>query len=317
MDNNQSFNAAEFMHKAEKATEKGNSSEALRWLNKILEKDPHHVKALNLCGVIFYEQDEFENAKKSFISAIENDPTFVDAQRNYGEILLKEADYENGIKTFVKILENHPDDVPTLLRMAQLSSEAERLEDAELYSQRVLELDPENGVAKEIQELLPQLHAQQDPENGKEYQLQQELYEKALTAREQGDNDSAFIHIKDILERNPSNAAAYNMAGMIFFEVGEIKNAKKSFLAAISCDTDFLEARRNLAEVMFEMEEYDKGIKIYAGILDEHPDDVLTLLRMAELNAEAGRKKEARDFAQKALKYEPENVKAQELIDTI
>ena len=85
-----------------------------------------------------------------FIAAIEKDPKFIEAQRNYGEVLLALEDYENGVKTFMSILENHPDDVPSLLRMAQLHAEVERNDEAKQYAAKILEYDSENRLAKEI-----------------------------------------------------------------------------------------------------------------------------------------------------------------------
>lgn len=90
------------------------------------------------------------SAKTMFIAAIEKDPKFIEAQRNYGEVLLALDDYENGIDTFIKILKNHPDDVPSLIRMAQLYAEVEKGEEARQYAAKVLEYDSENNLAKEI-----------------------------------------------------------------------------------------------------------------------------------------------------------------------
>ena len=50
----------------------------------------------------------------------------------------------------MSILENHPDDVPSLLRMAQLHAEVERNDEARQYAAKILEYDSENRLAKEI-----------------------------------------------------------------------------------------------------------------------------------------------------------------------
>jgi len=77
-------------------------------------------------------------------------PDLVDAQRNYADVLIELGEYEDGVRALVKILENHPDDVPTLLRMAQLYAEVGRYTDAKKFAERALSVEPENEEIMEI-----------------------------------------------------------------------------------------------------------------------------------------------------------------------
>ena len=126
------------------------NGKALEYLNRLIKINPNYADVFNQSGLISFETGDFESAKTMFIAAIEKDPTLIEAQRNYGEVLLALEDYENSVKTFVEILKNHPEDIPSLLRMAQLYAEVGKNEEAQQYAAKVLEYDCENKYALEI-----------------------------------------------------------------------------------------------------------------------------------------------------------------------
>jgi tetratricopeptide (TPR) repeat protein len=137
---------------------------ALRFINQLLQVEPHHSGAFNQAGVIAAEMGDLEGAKCLFIAAIEQDPTNLAAQRNYGEILLELEDYENGVQVFNKILENHPNDVPALIRLAELFEEVGRYEDAAILARKVLECDSGNEYARNLLERVSSNHSLENAE---------------------------------------------------------------------------------------------------------------------------------------------------------
>ncbi|PIZ62785.1 MAG: hypothetical protein COY19_10985, partial [Candidatus Marinimicrobia bacterium CG_4_10_14_0_2_um_filter_48_9] len=60
-------------------------------------------------------------------------------------------------------------------------------------------------------------------------------------------------------------------------------------------------------------EDYTNGVKTYLTILEHHPDDIQSLLRMAQLHAEAGNVTEVLSWSERVLAIEPENSEAMEM----
>ena len=48
------------------------------------------------------------------------------------------------------ILKNHPEDIPSLLRMAELNREADNTKEASEWAKLVLKLEPENPLASQF-----------------------------------------------------------------------------------------------------------------------------------------------------------------------
>ncbi|MCF7800539.1 MAG: glycosyltransferase [Candidatus Marinimicrobia bacterium] len=128
------------------------SEEALRLLHKILKFNPADAAAYNQSGIIVAETGDLEKAHVLISHAIDLEPTFIDARRNLAEIQLLQEDYTGGVQTYISILDRNPDDIPSLLRMAQLHEEAGNKDEAVSWSEKVLALDPENPSARELKQ---------------------------------------------------------------------------------------------------------------------------------------------------------------------
>ncbi|MCF7740823.1 MAG: tetratricopeptide repeat protein [Candidatus Marinimicrobia bacterium] len=305
---------SDLLDKAMAAKQDQDNQAAMEYLEKILEKNPKNSRALNMAGIIFYEREQLEKARDSFSAAIRNDHTLIDAQHNYGETLIAMEDYENGVKAFARILENHTEYIPAILRLAHLSAEAGRLDNAEAYCKQVFKLDPDNEQAQKLMDLLPKLRARQQY-NTRQPGHQDELFEKALSAHQKGENDQAFMIINELLASNPNHAKAYNLAGNIFMENDNLENAKKSFIAALNCNSDFTNAHHNLARTYKKLKKFDQSRKIYNQIIDQNPEDIKALINLAEVNLNLGNQKQAHKFAETVLEKEPNNAKARDFLN--
>ena len=126
------------------------SFKALEFINELLKLNPNHSEALNQFGLIMVEQKKLSDARKAFIAAIEITPGFVEVQRNLAELYILEEDFETGVQTYLTILKNHPEDIPSLLRMAELNREANNTIEASEWAKMVLELEPEHPFANQF-----------------------------------------------------------------------------------------------------------------------------------------------------------------------
>ncbi len=143
------------------------------------------------------------------------------------------------------------------------------------------------------------------------------LYAKSLCSRHEGQTEDVSNCLNRIVRLKPGDAAALNQLGITFFESGKPEEAKRFFIAAVENNPSFVEAQRNYAELLLETGEYDSGVAAYVKILQNHPADVPALVRMAQLFTEVGRLDEARQYANKAIEFNPENAAVLELLKII
>ncbi|MCK4446336.1 MAG: glycosyltransferase [Candidatus Marinimicrobia bacterium] len=338
------------------AHQKNDNETALKHLNKLLELNPNHAGVYNLYGIISFESGNLENAKKLFAIAIKKDTKFINAQRNYGEVLLALKEYDNGVKTLMAILKDHPNDVPTLLNVSHLYLEVGKNGEAIAYLEKANRLEPDNrkviDMLKIVSEGKDSNRSNSQPEMQRDQVEKAEdsrlthasslliegeieaakvlyaevlsedsrsegaLFGLALCARQQQDNESALRHLNQLIKINPNCADAYNQSGLISFETWDLESSKTLFIAAIEKDPKFIEAQRNYGEVLLALEDYENGVNTFVEILKNHPGDLPTLIRMAQIHAEVGKNNEARNYASKILEYDSENRLAKEILNS-
>ncbi|MBN4081096.1 glycosyltransferase [Caldithrix abyssi] len=143
---------------------------------------------------------------------------------------------------------------------------------------------------------------------------QDALFGLGVCARKQNKHEAALAYLNKLLDINPDHANAYNQSGLIASETGDLEGARTLFTEAVEKDPGFLDAQRNLAECLLLMEEYDSAVQAYVTILDNHPDDVSSLLRMAQLNEEAGQSRDAIKWAEKVLTLVPDHSGAKNIL---
>lgn len=136
------------------AVQKEQTIKAIGELNKLLQLYPDYAPAYNQLGLVYFKNEEIENAKGFFIKAIEKDRNLVSAQRNYGLCLIELEDYQNGIAVFDKILTKNPQDTETLLILAGFYCEVEKWAEAETITDKILTIEPENEDALRLGELI-------------------------------------------------------------------------------------------------------------------------------------------------------------------
>ncbi len=277
----------------------GNVNEARKTLYHIIEETMQKAKAYNQLGVLSYNEENFENAKIMFLKSINEDSEFLEAKRNLAELFLDTEQYEKGLEIFYSILKKYPENIPTLLRMAEINIEAGKHGNAEKYLAEVHELDPINKRARDLDHMLDKNVDNKTNENL--------LFQEIIDARNNNDNNTAIQLIDELLELNQEHIKALNIAGMIFYEEKDFEKAKDAFRRVIEIDPIFLDAQKNLADVLLELEDYEESINILFEILAKNPNDIETSLKLAELSIEAGQYENALTYIKQVQDIDPNN----------
>jgi glycosyltransferase involved in cell wall biosynthesis/tetratricopeptide (TPR) repeat protein len=140
-------------------------------------------------------------------------------------------------------------------------------------------------------------------------------YGLALCDCQQEKYTSAINHLRQIIGQNEFFAPAYNQLGVIAYSGSKFAEAAQWFETAIQYDPDYLDARRNQAETLFTLREYDLALKTFFAIVRDFPDDVPTLSRLAQVYHSANRLTEARGYAARVLALEPGNIEMVKIIN--
>ena len=125
-------------------------------------------------------------------------------------------------------------------------------------------------------------------------------------AREQKYREAMEL-LNDLIHKNPDHYEAYHEVGSISFVIGDFQNAKILFGIAMQKNPAYIPSQRSYAETMLELGEYENCVQTLHNILIRKPDDVQTLLRMAKLYEEVGKRDMAVGYLSTAIGYDPHN----------
>ena len=154
--------------------------------------------------------------------------------------------------------------------------------------------------------------------------IYQELYDRSQSAEalfglvlcsyQKGDYAQSLNYIDALLTVDPDHVGAFNQAGVIAYAMEDWESAKSLFQAAIKRAPDYVTSQRNYAEVLLKMGDYDNGCMVFMKILQHHPNDIPAMTRLVQLNAEAGCKEDAINWATKVLACDPLNEEARSFL---
>jgi ADP-heptose:LPS heptosyltransferase/glycosyltransferase involved in cell wall biosynthesis/Tfp pilus assembly protein PilF len=127
----------------------GSTHEAIQMLENLLEDNPDYAVAHNDLGVLCSAQHETEKALAHYTTAVWLDGRNANFKKNLAELLLVEmGNIDGALEIYVELLRQSPNDGELLLHLALIAELQEKTEDAQFLYRRVLELDPENVIAK-------------------------------------------------------------------------------------------------------------------------------------------------------------------------
>lgn len=115
---------------------------------------------------------------------------------------------------------------------------------------------------------------------------------------------------REVLERDPSNAVALNLLGVLAFDVGNLEIAEELFLEAIEVDLSNAQYYCNLGLVFNRSGRIDEAIKLYMQALSLQPELVEGLTNLGGALLDCGRFDEALVHLQKAVSLQPFNTQA-------
>lgn len=203
--------------------QEGNLPEAERRYLAILDKEPNHIDALHLRGVIAHQAGKDDIAVELIGRAIAIDRSQPRFHNNLGSVLKAQGDVDGAAERFKEALRLNPDYPDACNNLGNCLKEKNKLDEAIDLYKRAIELNPE--------------YAEAHNNLGNAFK-DTKAYAEAVT------------HFKKAIALRPNLAEPYHNIGNIQAELGELKAAAENYRKAIAVRPDFVEAHNNLGNVL-------------------------------------------------------------------
>jgi putative PEP-CTERM system TPR-repeat lipoprotein len=338
---------------------KGDALRALEAARAIAESAPEDPSVLQVLGQAQLAAGETASAVAAFRKLVERSPKDPASHYLLGLALAASGDEEAALKSFAAALQLKQDFLPAAGEQIRLWLKQKRYEQALAAARKLQELLPKQPVGY-VWEGEVALHQQQYQHALQAYQKAYALEGSSLTAqrlyqlyRQLGEAAKANAILEGWLDKAPQDPAAWLSLAMGYQADGERERAIAAYEKAQAVEPSNLLILNNLAWLYQERGD-PKALQLAEQLVEkakDHPEmldtvgwifshhgkrqEGLTLLReaavraphlpaihlhLAEVLAESGNKKEAREILQRLLKEHPqfaERERAQALLDTL
>lgn len=124
--------------------EKGRVKEAVQIAERLVNRYPENVAALNLIGITRAAAGDMKGARAAYVKAIKLDANFTPARLNLGKLELKEGKTDAARDSFLAILKVQPKNVQALYELARLEDAAGNRSEAIRLLEKLRAIDQRN-----------------------------------------------------------------------------------------------------------------------------------------------------------------------------
>ena len=134
--------------------------------------------------------------------------------------------------------------------------------------------------------------ASDEPDARKRARIRMEL---AVGYFEQGQTNVALDELKQVIANDPTFPDAYNLRGLIYMRLGDMRQAEESFRRAVALSPKDSNAQHNYGWLLCQQGRYDEASRAFEGAMVNplYADKAKTLMTQGLCQARAGRTAEA------------------------
>jgi Flp pilus assembly protein TadD/SAM-dependent methyltransferase len=214
-------NPGAVLQQASMALQQGHLERAAEQAQILLDANPGDVNALQLLGMVNFEQGDSEGALKLLRSAVALAPKSPDAHHNLGIVLFFGDDHEAARTSFLRATDLKPDHADAWLNLGNARRALGQFDEAESAYAKAVKLAPGNPS--------PSLNL-------------------AISMIEMGRHSEALTILDDHLERFPDHAASHNGRGSCLMAMGRMSDCVDAFSKAVELEPGNLKFENNLRE---------------------------------------------------------------------
>lgn len=135
-------------------------------------------------------------------------------------------------------------------------------------------------------------------------------YLRAVAYRLEGNLNAALDRINIVAKHSTKNADAYNLMGLIYYDLGDVVKAEKAYAKASQCEPSAVEPLINLATLYKKIGKFQRALDTLRRAERLAPNAASVLVEIADLHRLMSSPLEAEVISNRVLAVEPENVLA-------
>lgn len=146
----QNLSPEELYRKSQEAGATDNVRSAVSILKQLIGQYPDHAVAHNDIGVYYQRLGNLEEAFQHLKQAVQIEPHNSTFGKNLADFYyVVKGDVGEALRIYLNVLKRNPDDVEVLIAAGHISKSVNRLHNAEMFFNRVLEIEPWNSEARD------------------------------------------------------------------------------------------------------------------------------------------------------------------------
>ena len=148
--------------------------------------------------------------------------------------------------------------------------------------------------------------ASDEPEARRRARIRMEL---AVGYFEQGQTNVALDELKQVIAGDPTFPEAYNLRGLIYMRLNDMRQAEDSFRRAVALNPRDANTQHNLGWLLCQQGRYDESFRAFEQVMTNpiYADRAKTLMTQGLCEARAGRKAEAERSLARSYELDPAN----------
>ncbi|UCD82325.1 MAG: tetratricopeptide repeat protein, partial [Desulfobacterales bacterium] len=283
-------------------------------LEQKIRINPDDALAHNDLGVLYYRAGEKEKALKHYEQSAKLAPANIVFQKNLADFYFVEKGMiEEALKIYVNVLTIEPEDIETLQITGQICMSLHKFDDAKVFFNRVLEIEPWNFEAQELLDTLQALGQESIEEKTPD-----KIYREIQSEMEGKDPRTVIEALEKLAAAAPEFALAHNDLGVLYYQSGEKEKALTHYERAARLEPENATFQKNLADFYFvEQGRVEDALKIYVDLLAVDPEDVETLQITGHICVALHKFEDAKVFYRRILELEPWNADARQNLDKL
>ena len=256
----------------------GNLQQAVHICQKIVKIHPDNINAINLLGIISYQQKDYDATiknQKKLITLTQNN-----AQAYYilGHSMQEKGAIDEAILHYQKSLQLNPNFADAYYNLGTIFQDKKRYDEAISCYQKSLQFNPTDISA---------------------------IFNIGLSLQEKRQFDEAITYYQKALQINPRLDEAYGRIGLALQEKEQIDEAIRFHMKAIELNPKNLIALLGLGTTLEEKGLFDEAITYYKKVLELIPNHIASLNNLGNCLKDNGSIDEAIDCYQKAIQLQP------------
>jgi glycosyltransferase involved in cell wall biosynthesis/Flp pilus assembly protein TadD len=268
---------------AQRLMDNDSKKEAIGALAMFLAIYPDYALAHNDLGVLYYGEGEKEKALEHYVQATRFEPQNPVFQKNLADFYyVEQGQVEKAMELYVKVLAANPTDIEVLLILGHICVFLKNFEDAKVFYNKILELEPWNLDAREMLDKLGK--GQRSPQ---------------LNPL-RGTSEEAIQQGREVGGQVPEDRDQRSIRGNQVFGIGEEESRGADFV-------DTPDKMYQDVQGLLNNGKENEGVSALERLLKAYPDYAIAHNDLGVLCYNRGSKEEALHHYEKAAQLEPHN----------